>query len=96
MLPETPVHKNQNDDYGYRQRRRAVTDNLGVVFFEKIDYVPDFERKLAGLQFFTGDSGHENVRLETFILAQWDRPAGVSCPPPPQKDLQLPIDTAHD
>jgi hypothetical protein len=33
-----------------------------MVFFEKIDGVPHFERKLVGLQFFTGDSGHENLR----------------------------------
>jgi hypothetical protein len=41
-----------------------------MVFFEKIDCVPDFERKLVGLQLFTGDSGHENLRLGTLILAQ--------------------------
>ena len=64
-VPITTVHKEENDDGGYRQRRRSVADNLGPVFFKKIDCVPDFERKLVGLQFFTGDSGHENLRLET-------------------------------
>jgi len=40
------------------------------VFFEEIDGMLDFERKLIGLQFFTGNSGHENLRLETLILTQ--------------------------
>ena len=72
----TPVDKDEYHDGGYRQRRRSVADNLGLVFFKKIDGVPDFERKLVGLQLFTGDSSHENLRLGTPILAQRRRPPG--------------------
>jgi hypothetical protein len=57
------VYKNDNDDYGHRQRRRRVAHDLGAVFFKKIDGMPDFEGKLVGLQFFAGDSSHENLRL---------------------------------
>jgi hypothetical protein len=65
------------------------------VFFKKIDCVPDFERKLVGLQLFTGDSGHENLRLEFPILPQWDRPPAGLPAVLPAKDPHLPIDTAR-
>ena len=56
------VKQDANDDGRHHKGDRPVTDDLGLVLFEEIDRVLDFERKLVGLQLFTRDSSHENLR----------------------------------